>query len=229
MPSNFTTPFIPAPESAGFAVTAGTDSTSSVTPTIRIKKKEASEVKRNCSIFIFKHHFLYNKVSRSICPGIEICSSLPSMIILQLCMFLRIAQGADVVHYIPSLLRRHRGHERRHWSAVESCFEITKHVPICVSAFELSTAGEIEGCDRITLAVGQRGRRRSVAASIFSMTLPAIHGLEESRSALHAFGRVCRLNRNWRDFAWFLFFKCRGKRLDISDQISAFLPQQRLP
>src|SRR3984957_1959864 len=212
------TPLIPDPESAGLAVTDGTDSTNNVPATIRINKKETTEANIDFSF-----------ISATTFFAMKFPSSLPAGVVLHFDMFLRIAQRANVMHYVPSLLRRHRSRERRHWSAVEAGFQITKHIAIRVSTFELPAAGEIERWNQIALAIGQRRCRGSVTTSVFSMALPAIHALEKSGSAFYAFGRIRRFSRNRYDCAGFLFFKRRGKCLDISDQVGALLPQQRLP
>src|SRR5215469_18671738 len=96
------------------------------------------------------------------------------------------AERLDIVDEVPDLIGLEGVGERWHRSAVEPCRQVLEEVAIGLAALEAGCAREVEGQDRITAGVGQSQSRRAVPVTFFSMTTPAIHLLEEIRSAPHA-------------------------------------------
>src|SRR5262252_9701211 len=122
-------------------------------------------------------------------------------------MFLAIAQAADVMHHIPSLVVIHGASERRHRSAVQPGNQIAEHIAITLPAFEAAAAREIEGRDREPFTVGESRSRRTITASVFAVTGPAIHALKELRSPLNALWRIGWLGRNLNRRSGLFFLK----------------------
>src|ERR1700686_1553706 len=139
------------------------------------------------------------------------------------------AQGADVMNYVPPLLRSHSGRERRHRSSVEASEQVAEHISIRLPAFEARSTGKVERCDGITLVVGKCSDRRAMAAPVFAVTGPAIHALEKFGAPLHALGRVGRFSRYGHGFAGLLLLERGRKGFYICNQVGALLSQQRLP
>src|SRR4051812_17157400 len=61
------------------------------------------------------------------------------------------------------------------------------------------------------------------------MAQPAIHALEQVRTALNAFRRLSRLRWNRHCGGRFFLREARRERLDVCHQVRALLPRQRIP
>lgn len=97
------------------------------------------------------------------------------------------AERADVVHDVPPLVCGRGSGKRGHRRSIEPGDQIAKHISIGLSALEPRSTSKVERSDRVALAVGKSGGRWSVTSSIFAVTGPAIHALEDFAAALDAF------------------------------------------
>ena len=96
------------------------------------------------------------------------------------------AERADVVHHVPPLVRGRGRGKRGHRSSIKPGDQIAKHISIGFSALEPRATGKVERSDRVALAVGKSGGRWTVAPTVFAVTGPAIHALEQRAAALDA-------------------------------------------
>src|SRR5580698_8191 len=139
------------------------------------------------------------------------------------------AQGLNVVHQVPDLVRLEGMGERRHRRSIQPGREIFEHVAARLTAFKVVSAGQVERENRISFVIGERQGGRTISPAFLAVTTPAIQTLKKFRSAMHALGGCGRLWRyDYRRDGWF-FLKSRRKTFDVRDQAGALLTSQGLP
>src|ERR1700730_5699610 len=138
-------------------------------------------------------------------------------------------QAADVVHYVPPLIRVHGIGKGGHRSPIQAGNQVAEHFPIRLSTLKAGSAGKVERSDRITLVIRECSGRRAMSPAILTVTGPAIQTLEKFGAALHTLGRRRWFRRYHYRRTRFLFLEGWRERLYVCHQVGAFLPEQRLP
>src|SRR5512132_2245821 len=132
------------------------------------------------------------------------------------------------MHEIPGFGWLQVIHEGWHRSTVQAGHENLVEILIGVSALEAAAGCKIVWPDWIVFAIGKRCRRRSIAVSGRTVTLPALHPLEDRPSAKNALDRAGSLYWN-DDRCSTPLTPSRRERLDVRDEVSPHLSGERQP